>query len=255
MNTALSGVVYIQAISFVFTMFMLIFACRNQEESNMPTLNPIESYKIDIPETSDLCFGSTKDILYTVSDNTGKAYKINTKGNILSELQYTGSDLEGICFVDNQFIYVAEERLRKIIKLNLQGSLIEQKTISVENNAENEGLEGISYATFNQHFYIVNEMNPKVLIETDKNLNVLHEYPLTFADDFSGICVDNTNQELWIVSDLSSTATKCTMTGESIKSYRIPVYNAEGIAYQANDSVLYIVSDSQSKLYKFKVSN
>jgi len=249
------GFILLKVFLSVFCIMILIGGCGNREEDNLPVLTPIESIKIDIPETSDLCFGSSKDVLYTVSDNTAKAYKITTKGKILSVLPYKGNDLEGVCYVDNQFIYVAEERLRTVIKLDLQGNLIEQKNIPVTKNYANEGLEGISYATFNRHFYIVNERNPGVLIETDKNLNLLNEYRLSFADDYSGICVDNINQNLWILSDLSSSANKCTMQGELIESYRVPVNNPEGIAYDPVDSTLYIISDMESRLYKFDLKN
>jgi uncharacterized protein YjiK len=174
---------------------------------------------------------------------------------VLSELAYSGSDLEGLCYVGNQFLYVAEERLRTVIKLDMQGNKLEQKAIPVEKNDENQGLEGISYATFNKHFYILNEKNPGLLIETDENLNVLKTYPLSFADDYSGICVDNVNQQLWIVSDESASVTKCTMKGESIVSYRIPVSNPEGIAFDPLTNQLYIISDSEARLYFFQINN
>lgn len=241
-------------LSVFFSAFLLL-SCAKQKESNLILLNPIATYNINIPETSDLCFGSSKEILYTVSDNTAKAYKITTKGKILEELKYIGNDLEGVAYVDNQFIYVAEERLRRIIKLDLQGNQLNQRDIAVEKNSENQGLEGISYASFNTHFYIINEMNPGLLIETDRDLNVISSYRLTFADDYSGICVDNDNQELWIVSDLSATVSRCTMKGELIESFRIPVINAEGIAVDTQNNKLYIVSDSKAKLYIFNINN
>jgi len=235
--------------------FILILSCDKSDDNLIKVLYPEATYNIDILETSDLCFGTNTDILYTVSDNTAKVYKITTTGRKLAALQYTGNDLEGVCCVDNQYIYVAEERLRKIIKLDLQGNMISEKQISIEQNEENEGLEGIAYATFNQHFYIINEMNPDLLIETDKNLNILNTYDLDFANDYSGICVDNINQELWIVSDLSATVSRCNLQGEMIENYRIPVTNAEGIAYNPTDSILYVVSDMQAKLYKFNLKN
>ena len=218
-------------VLLIAAMILFFGSCSDSDDDNYAILKPIESHKLDILETSDLCFGSTTSVLYTVSDNSAKVYKISTSGRTLAELQFTGNDLEGVCFVDNQFLYVAEERLRKIVKLDLQGSFILEKTMSVEQNVENEGLEGISYATFNQHFYIINEMNPSLLIETDKNFNLLASYTLTFAKDYSGICVDNINQQLWIVSDLSATVNKCSLQGQVIESYNIPVTNPEGIAF------------------------
>ena len=218
-------------------------------------LEPDAVYSVNISETSDLSFGSSTDILYTVSDRTAKVYKITIQGKVLSELSFTGSDLEGVCYVGNQFLYVAEERLRTVFKLDLQGNQIEQKAIPVEKNDDNQGLEGISYATFNKHFYILNEKNPSLLIETDENLNVLKSYPLSFANDYSGICVDNVNQQLWIVSDESASVTKCTMKGELIESYRIPVSNPEGIAFDPENNQVYIISDTEARLYLFKINN
>ncbi|MHC1704875.1 MAG: SdiA-regulated domain-containing protein [Tenuifilaceae bacterium] len=238
---------------YSLALLLLLTAC-SQKEDSLLMLKPFAVYDVDIPETSDLCFGSSTDVLYTVSDNTAKVYKITTKGRVLSQLQYKGSDLEGVCYVDNQFIYAAEERLRKIVKLDLQGNFIDQKTIPVKNNEENSGLEGIAYATFNNHFYILNEMNPDVLIETDSNLNVLNNYTLSFARDYSGICVDNVNQNLWIVSDMNSSVNKCNMKGEVIISYRIPVTNAEGIAFDPISMNLYIISDAEEKLYHFNLN-
>lgn len=241
-------------ISAIFLLGLATYSCSDKSDDNIPVLSPIEHYDLSILETSDLCFGSSSGILYTVSDNTAKVYKITSKGRKLSELIYTGNDLEGVCFVDGQFIYVAEERQRKVVKLDLQGNILDQKLISVEVNSENEGLEGITYATFNSRFYIINEMNPGLLLETDKNLNIISEYPLSFANDYSGICVDNVNCNLWILSDMSATVNKCTMQGDLIESYRIPVTNPEGIAYDPVEKLLYIVSDSEARLYIFKLN-
>lgn len=239
----------------VFAGLFILSACSKEKKDNLTLLSPLEIYAVNIPETSDLSFGSSPDILYTVSDRTAKVYKITTKGKVLSELSYTGIDLEGVCYVENQFLYVAEERLRTIIKLDLQGNQLEQKAIPVEENDENQGLEGISYATFNKHFYILNEKNPGLLIETDENLNMLKSYPLSFASDYSGICVDNINQQLLILSDETASVTKCTMQGELIESYRIPVSNPEGIAFNPETNKLYIISDSEARLYLFQINN
>lgn len=241
----------VSAVSVLF----LMNACSKQKNDNLTLLSALAVYNVNIPETSDLSFGSSPDILYTVSDRTAKVYKITTKGKVLSELSYTGGDLEGVCYAENQFLYVAEERLRKIIKLDLQGNQVGEKAIPIEMNDENQGLEGISYATFNTHFYILNEKNPGLLIETDDNLNVLKSYPLTFASDYSGICVDNVNQQLWIVSDESASVNQCTMKGELIESYRIPVSNPEGIAFNPINNDLYVISDTEARLYLFKINN
>ena len=142
-----------------------------------------------------------------------------------------------------------------MLRSEQKGKKKKKKTIPVEIHDENQGLEGISFASFNKHLYILNEKDPALLIETDENLNVLTSYLLSFAIDYSGICVDNVNQQLWIVSDESASVTKCTMKGESIVSYRIPVSNPEGIAFDPQTNQLYIISDAEARLYLFKINN
>ena len=249
------GFACITNILFIVLTVCLGYGCSKRTNDHNNSLNPLEVYNVSIPETSDLCFGASTDILYTVSDRTAKAYKITTQGKVLSELAYTGNDLEGVCYVGNQFLYVAEERLRRIMKLDLQGIQLSEKSIPVEKNDENSGLEGISYATFNKHFYILNEKNPGLLIETDENLNIIKSQALTFSSDYSGICVDNVNQQLWIVCDEMATVNQCTMEGVLIKSYSIPVTNPEGIAYDPISKNLYIISDAEARLYHFNLTD
>ena len=234
-----------------FCGLLLGSACTKRSDDNLQLLSPIETYRLSVKEPSDLCFDPVSGILYTVSDNTCKVYKLSTKGKVFAELNYTGNDLEGVTLDEDQHVYVAEERLRNIVKLDMQGNEIERKKITVETNVENEGLEGISYNSLNRHFYIINERNPAVLIETDEYFNILNNYQLSFADDYSGICVDNKNQQLWIVSDMSATVNKCNLQGQLIESYRIPVANAEGIALDVDNNKLYVVSDSEAVLYIF----
>jgi hypothetical protein len=38
--------------------FKLVAACGKQTEDNLRFLNSVEAYDLDIPETSDLCFGA-----------------------------------------------------------------------------------------------------------------------------------------------------------------------------------------------------
>jgi hypothetical protein len=45
------------------------------------------------------------------------------------------------------------------------------------------------------------------------------------------------------------------MKGELIESYRIPVTNPEGIAYNPETNELFIISDSEARLYLFQINN
>lgn len=236
---------------FLFAFFL---SCSRKVDDGSVGLIPIEVHKLNLPEPSDLCFGPGNQILYTVSDNTAQVYKITIQGKILQTLPYVGNDLEGVCYVNDQYLFVAEERYRKIIRLDLQGNKLSEASIPVEINDANSGLEGISYNPVNKCFYILNEVNPGLLIVTDENFNVLKKQTLTFAGDYSGICVDAQNQELWILSDVSATVNRCTLEGQLIEKFKVPINNPEGIALDTENHLLYIVSDQEATLYKFQLN-
>jgi uncharacterized protein YjiK len=250
-----NGCGFKQKIYILFFSVIILFCLSCSEKTGDDTVGliPIDVIKLGIPEPSDLCFGPGNQILYTVSDNTAKVYKITIQGKILQTLPYVGNDLEGVCYVNDQFLFIAEERYRKIVKLDLQGNKISEASIPVEINDLNSGLEGISYNPVNKCFYILNEVNPGLLIVTDENFNVLKKQTLSFAGDYSGICVDVQNQELWILSDVSATVNKCTLEGQLIEKFKLPINNPEGIALDAENHLLYIVSDQEATLYKFQL--
>lgn len=247
-----------KAIKYIFLLivfFPLLAGCSKSSEGGSANLVLLETHKLNLPEPSDLCFGPGNQILYTVSDNTARIYKITIQGKLLETLPYVGNDLEGVCYVNDKYLFVAEERYRKIVKLDLQGNFVSEVSISVEINNENSGLEGISFNSVNNCFYIINEVNPGLLIVTDENFNLLNKITLSFAIDYSGIYVDTKNQELWILSDVSATVNRCTLNGQLIEKFKIPVNNPEGIALDLDNHLLYIVSDQEGMLYKFKLNN
>jgi sugar lactone lactonase YvrE len=45
------------------------------------------------------------------------------------------------------------------------------------------------------------------------------------------------------------------MKGELIESFRIPVSNPEGIAFNPETNQLFIISDSEARLYLFQIKN
>ncbi len=166
--------------------------------------------------------------------------------------QTIGNDLEGITVIkENGQIWIVEERTRDIVQLNAAGNLMERFHMDIEQNGDNIGLEGITFNPDNNHLYVLNEKNPKLLIELDKNGNQIKETALSFASDLSGIFYDELDKNLWILSDESKTVNQCTLSGELIKSYHIPFSKAEGIVVDSQEKEIYIISDDNEKLYVF----
>jgi len=252
------NIVNILVICFVF---LLISNCSeklptdsNPPEETGPELKLVSTVNIQVDEPSGLCFSIDKSFLWTVSDHTRKVYKVDYDGNVIETLSYIGNDLEGIA-VDpsDSTIWVAEEYLSQIVQLDTLGNELNRVTIT--GAAGNSGLEGITLNTSTNHFFLLKEKNPGVLIELDQNFNLLQYKRINFAFDYSGIFFESQNEQLWIVSDQNEKVYKCDLAGSVLTEYSIEVPQPEGIAVDIGNSLVYIVSDSHEKLYKFSISD
>jgi uncharacterized protein YjiK len=232
---------------------VFVVSCGKDEDTEgLLKLSLDSQYALDVPEPSGLSFSRNKTFLYTVSDQTGKIYKISFEGELMSTLGFIGSDLEGITVnpKDGQ-IWVVEERNRKMIQLSASGSELNSFSINVEQHEMNSGLEGITFNGNNEHFYLLNEKIPGKLIETNKQGVIFTETNLNFASDFSGVFYDDLEDFLWIVSDEAKIVSKCFLDGTLIESYKLPISSAEGIVVKSSEKKIFIVSDASEKLLVF----
>lgn len=208
------------------------------------------SYIIDVAEPSGLAINSSGNVLYTVSDNTAKVYKLTTTGSLIEPLNYAGNDLEGVSIFTENKLLLAEERTKEVVEFNITNGTSSKHKINYKNNDENSGIEGVTYNANDGTIFILNEKNPGKLIRLRSDFSIIAEYNLNFASDYSGIFHENATNSLWIVCDQNKTINKCTLTGELIESYSIGVTQAEGIAI-ANDRI-YVISDAENKLYIYR---
>ncbi|MEN8248634.1 MAG: SdiA-regulated domain-containing protein [Bacteroidota bacterium] len=212
----------------------------------------LESYNLDIAEPSGLAYSPNRESLYIVSDQ-GMAYQVSLTGKTLKQLPFTGDDFEGIT-VDpsTSDIYICEEGIGNFVKLNSNG--IEQSTYNVLDNPGNTGLEGLTYNPNTEEFYMLKEKSEGLLIKYSVNNNTETQVQLNFAYDYSGIYYNSVSNKLWIVSDESKTLTQCTMNGTKIISYQLPIGGVEGIVVNDDETVAYVVSDPNNKLYKLDLT-
>lgn len=217
------------------------------------TTTPLEleaEYDIDVMEPSGLAINNSGNILYTVSDNTNRVYKLSTKGKVLQSYNFEGNDLEGVSLHEDGKLLLADERLKNIVALDISTGSATTHHIVYDSEGGNAGIEGVTYNTKTKTIYFVNEKNPDKLYYLDKNFKITNSFDLDFANDYSGLFYDSSSDLLWIVSDESQSINKCDLKGKLIESYVINVNKPEGIAV-TNDKI-YVVSDSSEKLYIFK---
>lgn len=216
-------------------------------------LKKVAEYKLNVAEPSGLVLNAEMDALYTVSDNNNHVYKLSLGGQVLSELSYVGTDLEGITFdLRDSTLWLAEEQERVIVQVDLSGNELQRRAIGL-NGTGNSGLEGITFDA--QHnLYVLNEKNPRLWARLNSNFKVAETKEIPNVEDISGICYDVKRKQFWIVSDQSQKLLLWSDKSGIVKSFDLNFKKAEGVTYNAKKDRLYIVSDSAGMLYVFDVS-
>ncbi len=216
-------------------------------------LQLIATYPLDIQEPSGLSIDNGHQYLWTVSDQHKKIYQITHEGERVTSFDCDSQDLEGIAQhpVDSS-LYVVGESKGEVVRISINGEEIERFKIETE-SADPTSLEGITINSDGSRIYILNKVNPRLLFELDSEYNILNEYQLHFSEDCSGIVFDKDDNCLWIISDASMSLTKCTLQGIPLANYQLDFRKPEGIALDLQLRQIFVVSDSEEKLYIYSL--
>lgn len=237
-------------IQYLILSFFTLFNSCNAASQN--ELKEVGRYILEIDEPS----GITTDgsYLYIVSDQNGKVFKTNFKGEILGTFDSEKKDLEGIAYnpINDEFAIISEEK-RKIYIFGRGGVKKKDAKISGKQDRKNSGLEGVTFNTSNNSYYVVNEKKPRQILQLDDEFKVVSKFKLDFLDDISGLSYDERLDIFWVVSDESRSIFKVTTKGELIAAYPFNLKQMEGITHYKNK--LYVVSDAVEVLVVFQKPN
>ncbi|MDT3696195.1 MAG: SdiA-regulated domain-containing protein [Ignavibacterium sp.] len=213
---------------------------------------PLEEYNLDIPEPSGITYNSKNNTLMVVSDGESNIYEIAFNGAILNSIPTSGSDMEGITLSKNcDTIFVVEEKKKLVTAFDLSGNKITSFSVNVS-TSDNHSLEGISLNILTNELFVINEKNPQMILKF-LNKQELWRKSIAYTLDISDICYDETSNCIWIISDESKRILKLSTTGELLKEWEIPFTKGEGITI-VNEKI-YVVNDSNSKMYVFQKPN
>lgn len=237
---------------------MLLISCSLNDGVNAlgdsTELEKIESFWINVPEPSGLALNVNGTSLWTVSDHTAKVYQLSFSGQLLKTLRFQGEDLEGVSQSPLDFsLWVTEERSRELVQLDTLGTEIERSLVNVENREENSGLEGAAIDPQSGARFIANEKKPALIARLNSRNQIQESWDIHITEDCSGLAFEPSGEFIWFVSDESKKVVKLNRQGNRISTYKINVDKAEGIAVSTADSLIYIVSDSEQKLYLFRM--
>ncbi len=232
---------------FILGIALAILSCSSNTNSQN-RLEPLKTVKLTVSEPSGITFYNNH--LYIVSDYNGVVYKTGLEGNIVSKISTPYKDLEGITFNNEGEMFVVNETKRNLVKLDSLGNFIHKFRIAGNQEHRNSGLEGVCFNSLENCFYLVNEKLPKQLLKVNFEGKIMKKFKLPYTDDASGIYYEQSSNSLWLVSDESKKIFNISVKGKLIESYKIPVSKAEGIVIHNNE--IYVVCDSENKLYIFK---
>ena len=217
-------------------------------------LTLIGSYALSLAEPSDLALDGSGESLWTVTDRPGKVHQLALDGTLIRTLKFVGEDLEAIAYdPSDHTLWVAEENLRTVIHLDLQGNVLARHPLGLTGK-KNSGLEGLCLDA-NGHMFVVNEKDPGLFLELDAKRAISVRRTLAFAKDYSAIAYDAKQDGFWIVSDQSQKLYRCDRKTAVRREYALPFPKPEGIAVNEAGKRAYFVSDSEHRLYVFRLED
>jgi uncharacterized protein YjiK len=210
----------------------------------------LNSYPLLVPEPSGLTLDSEGGF-WTVSDQSGLLYHLGPQGEVLASMSCSGTDLEGIAFDSlRQVLWVVDEASARVIRLDLEGNELGSIHLASLDGDTQHGLEGLCIDA--SRLWLLKEKLPGLLIQVDAEGELLSSQNLDFADDYSAIDRDLSG-DLWILSDESNLLAHCDSQGVLQHAYDLPFSKPEGLALDFASRRIWIVSDSQEKLYEFEM--
>jgi uncharacterized protein YjiK len=148
-------------------------------------------------------------------------------------------------------MYVAEETKQLVTKYLSDGTKLSSFPVNVATNIKH-GPEGVTINK-NGKIVVINEKLPCLILEFDGAGNELRRKELNYSIDLSDIFYSSADSCYWIVSDESKLLMKLSEEWILIKAWNIPVNKAEGVVVV--NEIIYIVSDSEAKMYVFQKPN
>ena len=246
---------------------------------------------LGLNEPSGLTLNRDGSALYTVSDDTKAIFSLDLKGRVsVADSFFIGlDDLEGIAIRrDESELLVVQEATNSLVVVDLNtrrersrrplSAMSNYDTIAdhFPDPPDNNGLEGITVNTSNDHVFVVKEQRPGLLIELDPALTTIlstrvlqagqgFTHPRLKSDkiDFSGLSYDSRNDTIWIASDKGQCLFQYDWTRDvvlqrldltiSTGAKERQIRKPEGIAFDPQRNRMYVLSDRDADLYVFKV--
>ncbi|GMH33383.1 hypothetical protein BSKO_01217 [Bryopsis sp. KO-2023] len=174
---------------------------------------------------SGATYNPTSGTLWVITNAPKHLLEYSISGELKRKVAWSGFiDPEGLTWISGNKLAVVEEPLEGGISLVDVSPKIERVTQSREKVKvkveANKGLEGLSYDPRTEHFFVVQELKPKRVLEVSKkgDFEELFNADHFRVGDFSGIHYAPQIQQLFILSQESKRVMRITKKGFMVQS-------------------------------------
>ncbi len=242
-------------------------------------------------EPSGLALSSGSNGLWTISDEKRKIFNLRLDGGLRANKSFEipVKGMEGIALdAAGEHLFTVDEDTNEIIQIHIADRKVVARrrladmagfgplSRSFRRGGASKGLEGIAWNERTNTLFVVKEGLPGLIVEISADLATILAYRLLNEDngfrdddvsgdemDFSGICHDRSRDKFWIVSDRcrrlflydwkDDRVTHSLALGYEKNGKHHEIEKAEGVAFDPEANRLYIVSDSEARLYVFEL--
>jgi uncharacterized protein YjiK len=233
---------------------VLIHGCKNHSTtitSSGKNVTLVSEIILPIGEPSGITYSPAMNKLWVVAGGDQHVYRLDTSGSIEQQLPFTGTDLEGITFDErDSTLWVVDEEVKEIVHLNLLGEVLFRKNLLYSTGIKNKGPEGITLGP-DHLLYIINERDPSIILHLDSTFEIASMDTIAFASDYSDISYSGQSDSFFIISDESRGLFVWSASKGISEQFALPDAHNEGVAFDPNQNILFIVNDATAKFYRY----
>lgn len=222
------------------------FIDNSKADGHSIKLHKQDDFKLDIDEPSDLAIFDGH--LFTVSDRHSTVYRISRDGDTKDELNVQGTDIEALAFDDEGHLFLADESDGKIWRVDSDGDRKGDPIELIDDH--NSGIEGLAFDD-DGRLWAAKEKDPARIYSYQLDTGELDHEKVEFASDLSALTFDPSDGHLYALSDEDRTLFRLDRKLGVDKAWKLPIEHPEGIVIE--DDTLYVVSDSEERLYVFDI--
>ncbi len=223
--------------------------CLNSHSEN---LTKVGQYNLSMPEPSGLALDPDGAHLWIVSDRKGQIYKVDLMGNTIAKVDIKARDYEGVGInAEGNLLYVLDETKNRITCYDLSGDKTCELDLPIK-SSNKSGAEGLDVDWETGNFIVVNEKNPRLIIEMTPEGKEVKRLDVTPLNDLSAVCINPKNKDIWLLSDEDQKLLHVDRENKILDVYLMDIIQMEGLGIDFEKKRIYIVSDSEEELHIFK---